>query len=836
MGRISALFVRNIISVRAAGSANASLKKGLLASVIILVMLSVAFEPQAYAATQPVAGTPIQLSVNVIPLRLPADGGTYRAVVVSLEDGAGHPSVALTNITVYLSSSSENVAMVENPIVIYQGDLYATANLTTTVTPGTATITASSAGLQTASQQVRTETPSGFPYSLKVYLAPETVISGSGYRGLIIVELLDQLGLPARAGNDTVVQLSSSDTSVANVTQKSLVIHLGDILTSGNYTTAYIPGRATVTAVASGLHTGADTVTVTGSSPLFLKVFAQPATIGLESTGRLSLGLTDSSGDPTRAPAALEVQITSSNLTVATAPPQVTIPAGSSFALTNYTTTAVPGTASLTFSASGLNSGNPIQVRSVGGVYAPEKLEVLVGPTSVLADGEGYSAVAVSLVDLHGNPAVAPECRGCTGIAVGLTSSDTQVGSIPPSVTIQPGSDFAAVPFTTTYLAGTTTITAFANGLQTNQQSISTFGPVPAQLKLQVVPGTLPANGNSYGALEVLLEDSSGAPAVAASGIVVQLLSSESSIVSVDSSVTIPAGSVFVVANLQTTLLPGLANITAFATGLTPSLIGVQTRIPAPSSVAAYITPANSLLSGVGPQPILVVQLQDSGGNPAEAGANTLVLVTASNSTLLRSPFALTIPKGEDYVATGLDVLSSGSVTITTVSPGLVASAVSMGVVRLAPTVSLAPPYKTIFAESTLTVQVTVTMEGAPVPGVHVSWNSSTGSVSPNFTVTNGEGVASTVFLPPPGNLPGYANVRASLSSPDFGTAGALSSITYTMTPVKHPPTLADTIFSYLIYAIPVLAAVIAVEAYLTIRRRRRRAREELEAGFQTLS
>lgn len=825
------------------------MKKELLAAVIILLTLSVAFEPQAYAATQPTAGKPYQLSVNIIPPRLPSDGGTYAAAVVSLEDGSGNPSVALTNITVFLSSSLESVAKIENPILITRGHLYAIANLTTTVTPGTTIITASSAGLQTASQPAITATASGFPYALKVFLAPETVISGPTYRGLVIVELLDQLKFPARAGSNTLVQLSSSNTKVANVSQNSLLIHSGDVVASGNFSTAYIPGHATVTAIASGLLSGSDTVTVTGSSPLFLKVFAQPEKIGLSSTGRLTLGLTDSSGNPASTPADLAINITSNDTAVAKTPSFVIIHAGSSFALSNYTTTTVPGHANLTFSESGLNPAS-VQISSVAAALTPMEFQVLVGPTRVLADQQGYDAVVVSLLSCSSgtsiakcNPALAPPDHPIT---VQVTSSNTQVGSVPSSVTIQPGSGFTALVFTSTFLAGTTIITAFANGFQTGQQSISTFGPVPAQLELQGVPRTLPADGNTYGSLEVLFKDSSGGPAFASSNMVVQLLSSESGVVSVDSSVTIPAGSYFAVANLQTTLLAGLANITAFAAGLSPAVTTVQTRIPAPSSVAAYISPANSLLSSVNPDPILVVQLQDSGGNPAEAGADTLVLVTASNSTVLKTPIALIIPKGVDYVAARLDVLLGGSTTLTAVSPGLVASAVSMNVAGLALTLSLAAfagpssastgSSATILSNSTAKLQVTVTLEGVPVPGVQVSWNSTTGSVSTIANVTDDHGATSTVFIPPSPNSKGYALVMANLSSPDFGTNRAEFVVVYSPPPVKPPRTLADVVFSYLIYILPILAAVIAVAAFITIRKRRRKAREEMEAGFQVLS
>lgn len=827
------------------GSVRVSLRKQLLAAVILLVMLSVAFEPQIHAATKVTTGQPSQLSLSVIPPKLPADGKTYSAVVVSLEDSGGRASVAFAAVTVYLSSSSQNVATVSNPIVIPQGHLYAIANLTTTVTPGTTAITASSAGLQTAIASVTTATPSGFPSSLKVFLAPNATISEPSYRGLVTVELLDQKGLPARAGNNTLVQLSSSDTNVANVSQNSLMIHTGDIMASGNFVTAYIPGQASVIAVASGLLSGSAAATVIGSSPLFLKVFAQPTKIGLKSIGRLTLGLTDKSGNPATTPADLVISVTSNNTAVAYAglvskPGKsfnVTIYAGSSFAVTNYTTTKIPGTANFTFSESGLNPAYAL-VSSVAAATTPNEFQVLVGPTRVLADQQGYSAAVVSLLYCKAGVLIA-KCSPANStipITVQLTSSDTQVGTVPSNVTIQPGKGFAAFTFTSTYLAERTIITAFANGFQTGQASILTVGPVPAQLRLAGLPGTLPADGNSYKALEVYLEDSSGGPAFASSNTQVQLLSSESDVVSLDSSVTILNGSYFAVANLTTTLLPGSANITAFAASLSPALIVVKTQVPAPSQVATYISPAKSLLTGVSLNPILVVQLQDSSGNPARARVDTLAIVTSSNSSVLKTPIPLIIKKGQDYASTTLDVLSSGSATLTTESSGLATSSATMNVASLVPTLTLTPSYASIYSNSKATLQLTVVVEGMPVQGARVSWNSTTGSVSPNVTVTNSKGVTSTIFDPPSPNSHGYANIWASISSPDFGTASALFGAAYTVQPVKTPPTLAQTILSYMIYIIPVLAVVVAVALFITLRRRRQRAREELEAGFQTMS
>lgn len=786
----------------------------------------------AESASAP-TGLPRQLSISVVPPRLPADNGSYHAVVVSLLDSGGRASVALSSVVVYLSSSLQNVATVQSPVTIPPGRHYVVVELNTTSTPGTTVITASSAGLVSASESVATATPSGFPWRLQVYAAPAIVLSGPSQQGVIVVELLDQKGVPTKAGSAFVVQMSSSDTRVANVSENYVVIPAGAITASENFSTAYIPGTSTIAAAASGLLSGSANVKVTGSSPLYLKTFAQPGSIGLDSTGRLTVGLADAQGDPTRAPASLVVQITSSNLTVATTPASVVIPAGSSFAVSNYTTTNDAGTALLTFSASGLNSGPAVSVRSVSTYgLVPVKIAVVAGPALVLADSENFSVVTVSLLSVNDNPA--PESHPVT---VKLTSSNTQVGSVPPQVVIPANSNFASVQFETTFYAGNTTVTAFANGLVTGQAEVSTFGPVPYKLELRGIPSTLLASGNSYSALEVLLEDEQGGPAFAGSSIAVQLLSSQSGVVSVDSSVTIPAGSYSAVAHLYTTLLSGSANITAFTNmGLATADISIQTVTPAPSAIAAFIAPGGNVLSSVGGGPILVVQLQDSAGNPARAAKNITALVTSSNSSLLSTPIPLTIYKGMDYVMKTLDVLLTGSTTLTITSPGLVPTSTSVTVSPLSLSVTRTPSLTTILANETQSLQLTILMEGSPVTGATTHWSTTVGVLNPNLTATNSQGVSSVTFAPPSAVSSGRAVVTANTSSPDFGQIEPTFVIIFTPPPIKSPPTLGQKIIGVLPYVGAVAAVVIVAVAFITIQRRRQRAREELEAGFQTLS
>ncbi|MBI3022781.1 MAG: hypothetical protein HYY68_03525, partial [Thaumarchaeota archaeon] len=150
------------------------------------------------------------LSISVVPAVLPADNNTYPALIISLLDKGGLPTVATNDTSVYLTSSLESVGRVQSNATIGLGKNYVIANFTTTKTPGTTRITASSAGLQSVSIDVPTLVARGYPTQLIIKAVPDTVIAKRNNIGGLIMELQDDAGLPAKAVSDTTVNLYSS--------------------------------------------------------------------------------------------------------------------------------------------------------------------------------------------------------------------------------------------------------------------------------------------------------------------------------------------------------------------------------------------------------------------------------------------------------------------------------------------------------------------------------------------------------------------------------------------------------------------------------------------------
>jgi len=602
-----------------------------MAVFAVLALLALQAIP-SFAATETTPSLAAQVVVTIIPPKLPADQGVYPAAVVSLEDSAGLPTAALSDITVFLTSDQTNIAAVPASVTISAGEDYAIANITTTNTPGEAMITASSEGLESPTPTlVTTVTPSGYPSKLEVFASPSVFLPRVD-SGLVRVEVVDQSGLPSKAISNIQVSLSSSNDSIAALSQTSLTVPAGSIYADGGFSTTN-PGTAVISATSTGYQTGAGVVTV-------------------------------------------------------------------------------------------------------------------------------------------------------------------------------------------------------------NQPSSCTISCGASKLALRVIasgnPGALPSDGGSYKVLEASLETSTGSPATSSSDVVVQLTSDNSQLVSVPGLITISAGTISSLATLTTSALAGTANLTATFAGLLPASVAVQTVIPAPSKLQAYVAPASTAFSENGNYPILVVQLQDSSGNPARARQDTSIIVTSSNSSMLSSFVTLGITKENDYVSSYLHTKGVGKTTLTASSPDLASSqaelvsAPSPLVVRLQLT---STPSSFIFENQTATFTFSASLVGQPLQDLNVSWSASGGQITPIFGSTGASGSTSVVFTP--GTYGAY-NISANTDSPQTGLVLLTYRLIVAQVPPKPSPSLAEQILGYWYYFVAAAAVVVIAVVYI-FRMRRKKQRAEIEAGFEVV-
>jgi hypothetical protein len=696
---------------------------------------------------------PVGLSLSTIPPQLPADNNTYPAVVVSVLGASGAPTVALTDINVSLTSSEEYVGKVTANLVIAAGQTYAIANFTTTHTAGVTTITATTTGLATASSGVTTVIAVGYPTHLVITAVPDSVPASAASTGNLILELEDDVGLPAKAIADIPISLYSSNTNVVNVTAATAVMKQGEYLVEINYTSGFVPGSAVITASAPGFASGIATISVLGSPPLALKLQAQPdlmvaCTSNVTSCeGRLVVALTDLGGNPTLATRDIQVQIRSSDLAVVNASETTTILEGNisaiaTFAVVPSSVGGSPDEATITASSPGLQSSsasvyiyNPTIISPsicTSGPVTTCQLAIFEGPNPVLADHRSYSSVVVALQDPAGVPAV--NDTGPTDVT--LTSSVTGVGNFTSiKFAIPEGRNWASVTFTSTYQVGTTVLTASAQNVLPTETSLNTYGAIPSQVVISAISTPLPADGATHPALELSLEDAFGSPAIAASDVPVSLTSSQAGIVSVDDAV-IRAGETFAVVDVTAGILQGTANVTAlvssFTSGYATSSVNLSTVIPAPSSLAAVAPNDNSIMftpDASRQYALLAVQLQDSANNPARARAPMNITITSSNSTVISKVLTAVIGVGQDYAAVALAAKVPGTTTLTLSTPGLSTTSLPITFLSypLVETITGGPA--TIFTNQSAVVSANLALDGVPLIGAAINWKVSSGGL-----------------------------------------------------------------------------------------------------------
>jgi hypothetical protein len=138
---------------------------------------------------------------------------TYNVLEVGLETSSGAPAISSSDVIVQLTSDQSNIVQVPGLVTIGADSISALAYVTTSALAGTANITATAAGLIPITAQVKTVVPA--PSKLQTYVAPpSSAFSNNGDYPILVVQLQDASGNPARARQDTTVTVTSSNSSL----------------------------------------------------------------------------------------------------------------------------------------------------------------------------------------------------------------------------------------------------------------------------------------------------------------------------------------------------------------------------------------------------------------------------------------------------------------------------------------------------------------------------------------------------------------------------------------------------------------------------------------------
>lgn len=583
------------------------------------------------------------------------------------------------------------------------------------------------------------------PSNLKIYVGPPSVLADNNAYDSIFVQLQDSTGVPARARQDTTVHLSSSLTKIGSV-DPTVTIPAGSTYAIAKFHSTYTPGSTTITAAAPGYVTVQTSIGTAGPVPSKLAVYGFPPTIPADGASypAVVVQIQDSSGSPARAPIGdVSIALYSSNTTVGIVDASVTIKAGNTSAVATFYTTRFIGSADITAMASGYSS-DQTTITTQRPTGQAVKLKVYVEPLSVPADSVIYQQVAVQLQDSSGNIAVP-----LNSMTIGLTSSDTAVGTVDPYANPIFYGTYALARFSSTYKPGTTTITAAAANFESGEAALTTVGPIPSKLAVYCVPQSIPADNRSYDTVLVQLQDSGGNPAKDPSGDVsVNLFSSIPEAGNVSSTTVIPYSKTYSTASFFSTYTAGTTSITALTSNYETGQTTVTTYLIDQYNLNVSVTAQPTTVSS-NEQVALKVCVTYNGLSPAP---DITVKLTSDNEGI----FSAITDEGNGYYDSNFTAPFVTTQTVCTIlasasRPGYTSGQANVQV-TVNPTildVSATAQPDTIDSGENSTLRVYVAYDGlSPASGATITFTSDNGG---NFSAATdeGNGYYDSVFTAP---------------------------------------------------------------------------------------
>jgi len=819
------------------GYSRRNLKRIILSCLLLALFSSslVGTRTQSFITnSRAVSESGLALNLSVRPPVLPADGGSYQALVLQFKNlTSGRPYIPNSNIPVYLTSSSPQTGTVPTLVTFQAGNLFQLINFSTTTLSGNTTISAIAAGYQLATLNVGTKTIGGIPNALRVFLSPNTIPPDKKFNSQVIVEAVDSFGNPVSLGSSLAVALSSSNTEIGTV-PTSLIIPAGQSFAAADFSPTYIAGVTTITASAGNYSVGSAVMSTVGPIARRL-VLSGPTTLPASSgqTALVSIQLQDNNSQtPALAPLPVSLVLTSNNTAVASvSSTTITIPSGSSYTTITITSGGTVGSANITASAQGYLKGSLI-VQSLLPATAPNELAEYFVPTTLLPNNATYGGALVVQLEFLNNtngqtsPAIAQ--NSVTIYARSSDNSTMQVatqyqGNQNISGMISSGDSEVAINIASTFLPGTSQITVQSPGLASSTSSLLSFGPAPNTLRVSFAPPQLFSDGKAYPSITVgLVDNSTGQPARAPVNTIVNLASTIASVGQVEPSVTIPAGQTFARATFSTFAVNGSTLITASASNYTSANATLVLVTKAATNLGVYTSPKMILGDGQ-PYSSIVVQLQDSKGNPEKTDVPITVRLSILNSSVGSIPQQVVISPGNTYAQIELQSsLLAGTTNVTAVATGFESGQTSITSFLLPLQVSSSILAARLLPGQRTNVSVLVTSDGNPISGADVNWSAGSGAFFNTQNQTDSNGTASAVYSAQ--GAPGAVLIFAQVSKPGFSTMVGQSSLrilnsTSSLPPAK--PNFLETNIAFIpVWLLIVIVIAAPAGAFFFIKRR----------------
>ncbi len=708
----------------------------LLTSTLLITILNgdiIAQNDSSYAETQ------YRLELNLPMPYVPADGKTY-PLILQVVNKEGQPRFLTEDAVIKLSSSNITIGHTEQTILLKAGESSTIIPFKSTFNIGYTNITASASGLLSGATTIRTVGISGAPAKLVLHSLPNKVLAKAGGKAIVVVELRDGNGLPARASEDLIVSLFSSITSVG-VTDPTLIIRRNSTFGTAYFYPTNQPGTTEIKAVTSGLESAKAEVTTVAYNPNKLSVYLLPPILPKQSRGAVIVQIQDPYGRPIVAPKDIKVILTSNDTSTAQLDTNILIiPQGMSYGGASITTGNITGEAAIYAAAQAYEgSSSTLSVREAQ--EAVEGRLLLSSLPQLIPDGRVHTVLSVIMMnDNLTNPVRPPYPT-----QIHLSSSNTRVGEVSEVVLNENGYVYANF---TSYTVGSTAITAVADNFDSSQTAVAVVEQAKFRLNLQVCPSLIPIDLPHKPIVLIEVQNANGEPREAEAEVKIQLYSSNTRVGKVEQLLVIKEGESSGLSFFELSSELGNTTITAAAPNFIAASATAATFRAGPSNIYLSIEPSIVIADGSTTQNIFIT-LQDMFGYPARAPADIKLTLSTSNEAIGTLQTSLTMPKHSTWISTYFTKSSTqGSTQIIAHAEGLQPSAKTLSTILLNLDVNLYASTTKVYTYERVSIYSSIQFEGRPISGAEIKW-STVANLLNAASKSDIEGLAKATFTSP---------------------------------------------------------------------------------------
>ena len=589
---------------------------------------------------------------------------------------------------------------------------------------------------------------------LLVKAIPTTFTTGTQIEGYVSVQLADEDGFPVIANKDTIISISSSDTSVAQLDDSELIIPKGEYFAISKFNVDK-SGETRIFASSLGMETAkSETIIVNEEEEdLEIKVFVVPWKLNTAatSTGYIVAQLHDSAGSPILATRDINVdyRITNSNFTE---------PVNSSPTFNQYGEIKDVGFFQIKegsywgfveFSAlSGVediydilvSTNNPLTVHSDEveavnlNLYDDKLIKFEAFP--IFATGGNELVGVVYLEDIDGNPVVADK-----DIKVKINSEDEEFLRIESPIIEHGYSSTLVYGKVSHSIPNDIDVASFELHAVTEESTeileVEISGTEKQLQSLIVEPLVSEILADTNFPIVAYLDEGGEAVKFSNDG---EIFVSDSEYFSVNPKQIISGDQVELLEAKSNT--EGIDFIT-FAIDNHEEEILLESLAAKAASVE--LSHSDTIFAGI--NDVFSIQLLDSQDLPVFASEDIEIKFVAKDSTLLELPENISINRGEYYTLFDVAPINSGTTELSALAEELPITTVEVKVTSLEPSISLDAP-SLIQPDESFTGTLSVTHDEIPLKDINIAWNIEGGIITASDSITSETGEAIAIVIP----------------------------------------------------------------------------------------